>query len=134
MTVTIYHFDPNKLVPGEAYKLSLGSLGSRQVPDAEGLPERLMAEGVYVAVAEYAGDKLEDAYRLTQNGVVTDSWTLEPPEGLTPLVEPIEEDGEKYGHRSSSMGDIFVVDGEMFVVDTVGFTPIGPMPGDAPKP
>jgi hypothetical protein len=134
MTVTLYHFDRDKLTRDEIFEVSMGTLGGGESPEPDGLHARLMAEGKYVAVAEFDGNDLDEAYKLTQNGVVTDSWTLAPPAGLTPLVEPIEHDGRKYGHRSSSMGDVFVLDGEMFVVDTVGFTEIGPMPGGAPKP
>jgi hypothetical protein len=84
--------------------------------------------GGYKPVAEFEYDdrksveaNLEDAYRTMQNGVVTDSWTLSPPDGLTALVDPINHDGREYGHRSASMGDIFTVDGKEYVVASFGF-------------
>jgi hypothetical protein len=67
---------------------------------------------------------LEHAYKLMQNGVVTDSWTLSPPDGLTPLVKPIYHNQQAYGHRSMSMGDIVEVDGKEYVVATYGFEEI----------
>jgi hypothetical protein len=85
-------------------------------------------EGGYVPVAEIEYDdklnlmdNLEYAYKILQNGVVTDSWTLMPPDGLKALVDPIERNGQTYGHRSASMGDIFIVDGKEYVVATYGF-------------
>ncbi len=82
----------------------------------------------YIPVAEIEydeskslDDNLENAYKIMQNGVVTDSWTLFPPDGLNALVDPIMHDGQAYGHRSASMGDIFVVDDKEYVVATFGF-------------
>ena len=66
-------------------------------------------------------DNLENAYKVLQNGVVTDSWTLSPPDGVTPLVDPITHDGQQWGHRSASMGDIFEYGGNQYVVATFGF-------------
>jgi hypothetical protein len=92
---------------------------------------KIQAVDGYMKVAEYEYDdrkdvldNLEDAYRVMQNGVVTDSWTLEPPDGLTPLVEPHKLDGRDYGHRSASMGDVFSVDGKDYVVASFGFNEI----------
>lgn len=86
-----------------------------------------MAEGRYTAVAavECSGTnpktELERAYGMMQNGVVTDSWLLEPPEGLTPLVPPIVASGISYGWRSACMGDVFILNGKIYTVASSGF-------------
>ena len=85
---------------------------------------------VPVAAIEYderqsLQDNLEHAYRITQNGVVTDSWTMSPPDGLMPLVDPIREGGREYGHRSMSVGDIVEYGGNQHVVASVGFKKVG---------
>jgi hypothetical protein len=86
----------------------------------------------YVPVAKIEYDdrlsveeNLENAYKLLQNGVVTDSWTLSPPDGVDPLVDPITHDGQQYGHRSMSMGDIITVGGAQYAVAFAGFVKIG---------
>jgi hypothetical protein len=85
----------------------------------------------YVPVAAIEYDErqsletnLEHAYKLLQNGVITDSWTLSPPDGLTALVDPINENGQTYGHRSASMGDLFEYGGNQYTVATFGFTKV----------
>lgn len=82
----------------------------------------------YVNVAEYEYDdrislvnNLERTYNAMQNGVITDSWLLSPPDGLTPLVQPFISKGEKYGWRSASMGDLFIIDDKTYVCSAVGF-------------
>lgn len=92
--------------------------------------KRINDEG-YEKVAEVEYDErksvtinLENAYRLLQNGVVTDSWTLSPPDGLTPLVGPHRIGGQDYGHRSMSIGDLIEYGGETYVVAMVGFTKV----------
>lgn len=90
---------------------------------AEGRRKRaqeLIERGAYEKVAEVDGSP-EDAFRLMQNGVVTDSWTLEPPEGLTVCLPP----REGRGHRSMSVGDIVVEDGEVSICAPFGFEAVG---------
>lgn len=83
----------------------------------------LWGAGAYVATCEVAGDDPNTAYRKTQNGgPETDSWTLKPPEGLTPLLPPIEAEGRVWGRRSTMMGDVIEVPGRgRLVVARVGF-------------
>ena len=88
----------------------------------------LAGKGLYKLMCEVDTDRPEYAYKLTQNGVVTDSWTLEPPQGLKVLVAPIEKDGKTYGHRSTSMGDVMIIDNKVFVVATFGFEDTGLTP------
>jgi len=61
----------------------------------------------------------EYAYRWTQN--IMDSWSH--PEGVqdkNPHVEVVVP-VEKYGHRSSAMGDYFEADGALYKCAAVGF-------------
>ena len=81
----------------------------------------LLEQGGYEAVAEVEGDDPELAWALTQNGLRTPSWTLQPPEGLTPLLGPVIHEGKSYGRRSSMVGDIVRVDGADWIAVTVGF-------------
>jgi hypothetical protein len=85
----------------------------------------------YTQVAEFEyddkvtlEDNLENAYRVMQNGVVSDSWLLSPPDGLTPLVSAHARDGSLYGWRSAMTGDLFTVDGKTHVVANIGFTKV----------
>ena len=89
---------------------------------------QLKAQNAYVPVAAIEFDErkplesnLEHAYEVMQNGVVTDSWTLSPPDGLQPLVDPIDHEGSAMGHRSMSIGDIITVGGNQYVVAFMGF-------------
>jgi hypothetical protein len=85
----------------------------------------------YTQVAEFEyddkvtlEDNLENAYRVLQNGIVSDSWLLDPPDGLTPLVSAHVHDGNLYGWRSAMKGDLFSVDGKAYVVANIGFTEV----------
>lgn len=94
--------------------------------------DKLKAVNGYVRVAAIEYDErqslegnLEHAFHIMQNGVVTDSWTLSPPDGLHALVDPIKENGREYGHRSMSVGDIVEYGGSQHVVASMGFKKIG---------
>lgn len=88
------------------------------------LAKMVWSEGKYIKVATFHGADLELAYKTMQNGVVTDSWVLNPGPSLTPEVEPISGEGFVYGWRSSSMGDIYEIDGKRFICAAVGFEPV----------
>jgi hypothetical protein len=76
-------------------------------------------------------DACEYAFARTQN--IFGSWSMgaqfEDGEHLTKItaktliaVMPLlTVDGRKYGHRSSMIGDLFVVNGNIYVCDTFGF-------------
>ena len=83
-----------------------------------------LADGLYLAVAEIEGTP-SDAYKVTQNGVVSDSWTLDPPPGVKPLFEGIETADRPLGLRSTSMGDIMLHQGRALLVATVGYLDLG---------
>ena len=70
-------------------------------------------------------EKLEYAYRWTQN--IFDSWSLKMPEDgnddVTVVGElTVDENGKKWGLRSTSVGDQVLVDTEKYLVAGMGFT------------
>jgi len=67
--------------------------------------------------------EIGEVFKLTQNDFYEDGWLKDAPETVTPRVT----DGRD-GCRSTSVGDILIQDGEMFVVASVGFAKLGPAP------
>ena len=68
--------------------------------------------------------KLEYAYRWTQN--IMDSWSLKLPQDgnddVTVVGElTVDENGQKWGLRSTSMGDQMLVGNKKYVVAMMGF-------------
>lgn len=77
---------------------------------------------VYLPVAEIASDDLEYAFKVTQNGAVSDSWSQIPPEHVKPLGDGYHlVNHRRYGYRSSMVGDRFELNGVMFECSSVGF-------------
>ena len=69
-------------------------------------------------------EKLEYAYRWTQN--IMDSWSLKMPmdgnDDVTVMGElTVDENGQKWGLRSTSVGDQILVGTEKYVVAPFGF-------------
>ena len=69
-------------------------------------------------------EKLEYAYRWTQN--IMDSWSLKLPQDgnddVTVVGElTVDENGQKWGLRSTSVGDQILVGTEKYVVAPFGF-------------
>jgi hypothetical protein len=87
---------------------------------------RLLTEKRYVAVGEFETDNPEKVWELTQNGVVSPSWSREPPPGVKPLGDGTVFGG--YGYRSSMCGDIVVIDGNCHLAVSIGFADIGQLP------
>ena len=80
--------------------------------------------GHYEAVAKSTSSDYEDVWTSLQNGVRSPSWSVQPPPGIEPLGDTFEVvNGQKYGNRSSSVGDIFRDDatGELHIVASFGF-------------
>ena len=66
----------------------------------------------------------EYAYRWTQN--IMDSWSMNGAgdgNDNVKVVEPlhVDESGKAWGHRSSAMGDHFLVDGTLYKCASIGF-------------
>ena len=80
----------------------------------------------FVEVGERIGtEALEYAYRWTQN--IFDSWSLKMPEDgnddVTVVGElTVDENGKKWGLRSTSVGDQVLVGTEKYLVAGMGFT------------
>jgi hypothetical protein len=75
-------------------------------------------------------DACEYAYARTQN--IFGSWSMGPSfendtpnedysENVVVVMPLVTVGGRKYGHRSSMVGDLFVVNGNIYVCDTFGF-------------
>lgn len=103
--IEVYHFSPiDKPSPWSAEQ-------ARQPWEA----------GLYTKVATVEGWDLERAWRVTNN--IDSSWSVEPAPGVVVDGQGyhLVQGGNKIGYRSSMVGDIFVVDGEPWVVAMVGF-------------
>lgn len=101
--------------------LALGALKDRSY-----YPAAVMDD----ASADDAWVKCERIYHTMQNGVVTPSWTLDPPAGFRPLVGGTMHKGRTYGHRSMCVGDLILIDGTHgFVVARFGCVAL---PAEAP--
>jgi hypothetical protein len=103
--ITVYHFSPID-------RASPWSAEQARTP---------WEEGLYTKVATIEGWDLERAWRVTNN--INSSWSVEPLPGVNVegLGYHFVRDGNKVGYRSSMVGDVFVVDGEPWVVAMVGF-------------
>lgn len=76
-------------------------------------------QGLYQKIATVDSSSLDEAYSLTNNGPI--SWSMDRNPGVN-VESPLREDnGVKRGHRSSSIGDIFVLEETMYAVDFSGF-------------
>ena len=75
-------------------------------------------------------DACEYAFTRTQN--IFGSWSMGPTfedgtsnedysENVTAVMPPATFNGKAYGHRSSMVGDLFVVNGNIYICDTFGF-------------
>tara|TARA_B100001123_G_scaffold274789_1_gene305757 strand:- start:5868 stop:6281 length:414 start_codon:yes stop_codon:yes gene_type:complete len=89
--------------------------------------ENTPAEVAKVDVGNMKGTKaLEYAYRWTQN--IQDSWSLKMEEDGNDNVEVVEtafhidENGQKWGIRSTAMGDQMEFNGKTYYVDFTGFS------------
>jgi hypothetical protein len=106
-------------------ELAMTSLNSLSWdPDPHSVRALLNQPGNYVPMCQIDTHDPDHAFLLTQNGVVTDSWTLFPPPGLRPLVQPYVIQGREYGHRSTSVGDVLRCPDGDYVVAPVGFVKI----------
>ena len=69
--------------------------------------------------AETLTDKLEFAYRWTQN--IMDSWSLKGPADGNDKVTVVGDISDGYGLRSTSVGDQMLVGNKKYVVASFGF-------------
>jgi hypothetical protein len=116
---TLFHLDHDKHSEEWGVRLPLTELMFAGTDGAKieraWLAAELFEAGGYVRVAEIEGDE-QFAVEATQNGVWSESWSIEPPTGVTPYG--------RCGRRSTDLGDILLINGQLLMVDTSGFTPI----------
>ena len=98
--IDVYHFDMKK-----AHEISGGLLFIR--PKVEDI-QKFLNDGMYQKVVNVKTDDLEEAFKLTNH--IDNSW-LE-----NTNVETIVNKA-----RSTSVGDLFVKNNEVFLVSSMGF-------------
>jgi len=84
----------------------------------------LWAQGFYTQMAQSDGDSLSMAYRITQNGVDYDSWSMDDIPGLKVMTPCRVRGGRVLGHRSTSVGDILENNQGRWIVASFGFLPL----------
>lgn len=144
-TVEIYHFDID--APREAVLAIRFAKGDGETERLESLRSAVSeayTAGHYNHVATFQADSVgedaaEEAWLVTQNGGVSDSWSRRPPPGITPAgTGVVTVNGMDLGYKSSDVGDIFVVDGEVFVCANIGFEKVADdlpsLEGEVPQP
>lgn len=102
-------------------------MGELRFEKTPALVAQALAAGLYVAVATSDHDD-DGIWTATQNGILSDSWSRLPPEGIAPLGPgTIVAGGERYGYASSDVGDVVFRDGTWTMVDRAGFAevPVG---------
>jgi hypothetical protein len=72
-------------------------------------------EARYVLCAQVEAKSLEDAYRLTQNDFFEDGWASSAKWAAQ------HRDGRNQ-QRSSMVGDLFLFNGDAYIVGAIGFT------------
>jgi hypothetical protein len=116
MAITVLHM--TETMPRETM-LNLTCPGRDRVA----LAKAALNDGFYEAVAELPFcEDLELAWQWTNN--ITTSWSMEPAKGVFVVKALPVIKGETYGLRSSMVGDVFLSNGEAFVVDSFGFKSI----------
>jgi hypothetical protein len=84
---TLFHLDHDKHSEEWGVRLPLTELMFAGTDGAKieraWLAAELFEAGGYVRVAEIEGDE-QFAFETTQNGVWSESWSIEPPTGVTP--------------------------------------------------
>jgi len=79
--------------------------------------------GNYDAVALIWNRDLDFAFKATQNGVLSETWSQEPPKDVFPKTPFYHLIGNRrYGRRSTDIGDIMELEGKLYVVAMIGFT------------
>lgn len=105
----------------DAHETHLRLFADLKISGTPAAAREAMGFDLYRPVCVIETDDLEEAFALMQNGVRTESWTLEPLPGMWVLVTPHVRDGERYGWRSACIGDVFERNGEFYVCARIGF-------------
>lgn len=121
-SLTLYHLKMDAPVD---VRRDIACPGSERLTHVVKSFEKGLYEKVATAVTEQEGDEaLEWLWRVTQNGVVSESWSREPPAGVVPEGDGCVRIGERvFGRKSSDVGDVILTeDGKRYFVDSIGFT------------
>lgn len=120
--ITLLHIKHNASeLARDAYLDAMTGLGSAERQRAA--IKSLLEKGLYSVAALIEGDDMEEAFEMTQNGVRSDSWSQRPPKGVIAVGGEgyHEVNGKRFGYKSTSVGDIMVLNGEMHYVASFGF-------------
>ena len=109
--IQVYHYsfdgnEQNRRLVDILWRLSAGDIDTVQ-----SVWEGFYSDIAYLPVALVDTDSLDAAFDLTNH--LDESWTTN--KGVSPLLTKV---------RSTSVGDVMVQDGRMFVVSMMGFTEI----------
>ena len=118
------------IAPGgmTAMQRSLYELYNKQKLDKrDRLVKQAFYIGSYTHVANIDNTNPEVAYMHTQNGPLTESWSMKPTEMTHPVGKTYHDfgDDKKYGRRSTDIGDLVETeDGKFYVVSEFGFVQV----------
>lgn len=82
---------------------------------------RALEAGIYKVVAIIDSDDRDLIFAQTQNGILVESWSRTPPDGITVAGSGLREG---LSCRSTSVGDLMISDGQVMAVANIDFTPI----------
>lgn len=126
MRATLLHLAYEDHPESAADRLTMmASAARRPVEEVRRALHRLLAAGRYWAVGEFESSDPARIWFLAQNGTASPSWSREPPDGVVPLGDGTVFGG--LGYRSTSAGDVVVVEGRCLVLAGEGID-LGPLP------
>lgn len=112
----LYHLDWKRAEAkhGDASVDLIMGLGSGHDWDARYL--QAFESGLYDHVADIDGLERNEVFPATNNGILSPSWSREPPQGIRPV--DVASDAEM---RSTSVGDIIDDGGSLYVCAPLGW-------------
>lgn len=93
-----------------------GYAARKNVDEAVAMVRKGIDENRYVLCAQVQADDMDEAYELTQN-LTEEGWAAGPA-----VVFAAQHRDGKNRQRSSMVGDIFLFDGECYIIAACGFT------------
>ncbi len=102
--IEVWHLNVEELTQEERFEMMAGL---DKVKHTRLAKEMWEAGTKYTKVAEVDSNNLDVAFHDTNN--IDTSWSMEPAHGVKVTAPLHTEDGETYGLRSSSVGDVFVL-------------------------
>lgn len=130
----VYFLDPTDVTPGQYFLFSYSMAQQRVLTGSDIRALREAYErGWYKYMADFTFNDqpglttkhwLDLILRMTQNGVLSPSWSKETANSHMTFVAPLKarSDGELLGHRQMALGDIIEgPDGKRYLCSTFGF-------------